>query len=539
MNMNGFKQMLKQHIEVLFFFIVIGLNLIPVFSGKFFPSMDGAAHLNNSQLIKELLLGSNTFLKDFFVFNPEPVPNWIGHFILVFFKMFLPSYLAEKSLLLIYFIGLPLAFRGLIKTISPNNVIYSYFIFPFTYSSVFLLGFYNFSLAIILFFITLNYWIIVANKKTTIKSAIILFLLISATYFSHIFMFALLLFSIGLHIVTTLFIALIENVERPKTLFLSFVKKTITIIVCSIIPLILFGYYVVSRGALQVKNYIPKEELIGWIKNIRPIIAYNPPIEEAFTTKIFYVLTALFILALYHKIDSILNAVSRIKPFRENLKSIFKVSDFWLLCFILVLGLYFVMPDSDDSGGFFSVRLGLLFFMILILWLSTQQVSKWFNITAIAIVLVMHFNLNNTYANSIKELDMQAQECYNAAEVIPENSVVLPLDFSNHWLQGHFSNYLGADKSLIILENYECDKGYFPLLWNKEKYPNFLLDGKTPDEIECLWWKTDLNNGKKQIDYVFILGDINTIFDACIQTNILYKFEKVYQGSGCTVFKVK
>ncbi len=297
-------------------------------------------------------------------------------------------------------------------------------------------------------------------------------------------------------------------------------------------------FYIISRNSLQNNSNVPTEDLISWIKNIRPIIAYNPPLEEAFTTKIFYLIAILVVLGVYLEINKLFSSKFSIKTL---VSTILPVINPWFFIVSILLIMYFFLPlaDDDDAGGFFKVRLGLLFFIMLIVWISTLKVSKWMNIIAVSAVIFFHFKLNNYYCTVINELDFQAQECYKAAEVIPENSVVLPLDFSNHWLQGHFSNYLGADKSLIILENYECDKGYFPLLWNKEKYPNFLLDGKTPDEIECLWWKTDLNNGKKQIDYVFILGDINTIFDACIQTNILYKFEKVYQGSGCTVFKVK
>ncbi len=524
--------------EKIIFLIVIGLNLIPVFSGKFFPTMDGGSHLNNVTLIKELLFNSNTILKDYFIFNPEPVPNWMGHFILLFFKLFLPSFLAEKALLLIYFIGFPLAFRALIKTISPENIIYSYLIFPFTYSSVFLLGFYNFSLAIIFFLLTLTYWIKQSNKPFTIKSYIFLFLLMIATYFSHIFMFALLLFSLGLHVLTTSFFEKIENNISFKSFFSVIIKKGTTILICSFIPLVLFVFYVISRPVLEVKNYIATEELIAWIKNIRPIIAYNPPLEEAFTTKIFYILSSLFIIAIYLKADNFFKSLhSPNDSHKVWWKSIITAIDFWLLCFGLVLALYFIMPDSDNSGGFFSIRLGLVFFILLILWISTQNISKWFSILSLVIVLFMHFQLNIYYASVIKDLDKQAQDCYQAAEFIEPNSTVLSLNYSNHWLMGHFSNYLGADKPMVILENYEATKGYFPLLWNEEKYPNMLLAGKIFEETKCLWWKSSPQNSIKNIDYVFVLGNSYGNEDACVQENVLLKFKKVYQGSGCALFK--
>ena len=98
-------------IEKWIFLLMTGINLFPVLIFKFFPTMDGAAHLYNSNLIGSLLFESNPQLNSFFCFNPEPVPNWTGHLFLSVFNCFLPAFIAEKVLLIFYFIGLPYAFR--------------------------------------------------------------------------------------------------------------------------------------------------------------------------------------------------------------------------------------------------------------------------------------------------------------------------------------------------------------------------------------------------------------------------------------------
>jgi len=127
-------------IEKFLFLIVVLLNIIPVLSYTYFPTMDGPAHLYNSNLITHLLFEDNQQLHEFYKLNTIAVPNWIGHFILSFFNLFLPAFLAEKILLLIYFVGLPYSFRRLIITINPKAVFVSYFIFPFTYSFLFFIG---------------------------------------------------------------------------------------------------------------------------------------------------------------------------------------------------------------------------------------------------------------------------------------------------------------------------------------------------------------------------------------------------------------
>ena len=62
MNLKGIEK-----VERWFFLAMTLLNLMPIFVGKFFPTMDGAAHLYNSNLINHLLFESR--LNDFFIFS--------------------------------------------------------------------------------------------------------------------------------------------------------------------------------------------------------------------------------------------------------------------------------------------------------------------------------------------------------------------------------------------------------------------------------------------------------------------------------------
>jgi len=209
--------------EKYIFLLVTVLNLIPVLQDKFFPTMDGAAHLYNSNIINELIFENNNLFELYFSFNEILVPNWIGHFLLSFFNFFFPAFIAEKILLLFYLIGLPYAFRKLIKTISSQNIGLSYFIFPFSYSFLFTLGFYNFSIAIILMLITLNYWIKNYNQQILNKKILILALLLTLTFFSHVFIFSLLMFFIGLHILfNLLYQSLSGSINFKKSIFLQF-----------------------------------------------------------------------------------------------------------------------------------------------------------------------------------------------------------------------------------------------------------------------------------------------------------------------------
>uniref|UniRef100_UPI0019616CE7 hypothetical protein n=1 Tax=Okeania hirsuta TaxID=1458930 RepID=UPI0019616CE7 len=76
------------------------------------------------------------------------------------------------------------------------------------------------------------------------------------------------------------------------------------------------------------------------------------------------------------------------------------------------------------------------------------------------------------------------QEYLEVRQHIPDRSTVLPLSFAHQgltpegknvarriWLFMHAADYLGTDRSLVMLGNYEAGLGYFPLIWKADKQP--------------------------------------------------------------------
>ena len=76
----------------------------------------------------------------------------------------------------------------------------------------------------------------------------------------------------------------------------------------------------------------------------------------------------------------------------------------------------------------------------------------------------------------------------SGTDFIKPYSVVLPLDFSpggedehgkligdRNWVFCHAAQYMGTEKPMIILDNYEANMGYFPLVWNNNVNPYNLL----------------------------------------------------------------
>lgn len=519
--------------ERYFFLAITILNLIPVLACRFFPTMDGAAHLYNSNIINELVFKSNPHLSTFFTLNTFPVPNWTGHFILSFINLFLSAFIAEKILLLFYLIALPYSFRQLIKTIAPKGVLLSYFIFPFTYSFLLLLGFYNFLLALVFMFITLNYKIKNEREQFSTSKIFVLVSLLMLVYFSHIAVF-----------ITTLFILLAHSFFRH--IFENKSTKSKVKIIALALSLkayaLLFIYYFSTVSTSGNATFITTKELAYWLKRI---IVFNPQREEVFTKIVFYLIFSLAIIAVH---NSVKLTIKRLKEstlknsFLTVVSTIFNCLGFWLIPMFIFLILYFLLPDSTSNAGYVSTRLGLLFFLLLIIWLSSQKIQKWIVIIAASIVLFCHFNLLLLHHALIKDLNKIAESCYSASAHIAANSIVLPLNYSDNWLTGHFSNYLGVDKPMIILENYECGTRYFPVRWNEPEIPNVLLGNAASTDFPCLQWKSNNQSKPEKIDYVFVSGKIETKTDTCgllITEKIKENYSLIFENENCQLFEKK
>src|SRR5215831_15066252 len=88
------------------------LSLLPLWSACYFPSQDGPAHLENAVILREYNWPDRELFRTFYLINPNPEPNWVGHLALAgLMALGLPPLLAEKVLLTGYLLLLPLAVR--------------------------------------------------------------------------------------------------------------------------------------------------------------------------------------------------------------------------------------------------------------------------------------------------------------------------------------------------------------------------------------------------------------------------------------------
>lgn len=478
--------------------------------------MDGAAHLYNSNLIIQLLKNDSN-ISTYFELNNSIIPNWTCFLILSFSKLFFPAFIAEKILFIIYFSGLAFSFRVLTKELNIHNSSFSILIFPFTYTLLFHLGFYNYSLSFILLFSTLYYWL-KTYKSDNYSKYFILFILFLLTYFSALLTFLFLGLIIVLFIISQ---SLNDyyNKKPTKDIIIKSSKELGLLFLVTLPSLIFSIIFIKSSTFFPTNDKYSIVELFKWLNDVRSLIVYVYEGEEILTEQYLHISLVIVFVSFFYRFQKNNKIYSFIN---------FRKSDIILIPILFSLILLFTIPDGY-SAGMMSDRFSLMAYMLFIVWVSSQSIPKKLSILLSIITVFIHLGLQLKHFNgSIRHLNKNAVTISNSSIYIKDFSVVLPINMSDIWVEPHFSNYLGADKPLIILENYEASVGWFPVKWNSKKLPRIKLDGQ--DNVKGIQWISNINSTKtKEIDYVFLYGKTNNIDDTIWEKlrNILSKSFKL------------
>ena len=87
--------MTQRHHTTIFIAIVI-LQLVPIWSVHYLPTVDGPSHVYNAWVLHELVSGRSAFLSQTFRVNWSPQPNWIGSAVMALLMTIVPPTIAEK-----------------------------------------------------------------------------------------------------------------------------------------------------------------------------------------------------------------------------------------------------------------------------------------------------------------------------------------------------------------------------------------------------------------------------------------------------------
>ncbi len=439
---NTMKNKDLSRLERILFVVFCLVNLFPLFYSRWFPSMDGPAHIYTANIVKEIIRG-NIALKEFFSLSLL-VPNLTGSFLLSLFQFVFPAWLAEKLLIILILILLPVSFRYFVFSFKNKPTLLTLAIFPFTWHFLFMIGFYNYSLGLSLALFALGYYTR-TREACTMKETALLGLLTLLLAFTHIFVFVI--FGImWLALLLGDMVWFFRKADR-KTLIALFVNRYAKYLIGVLPGLMFAGIYLFKTAnnsfSAGADRFLTVGEHFHWLFITRPLVIYYMEKESVFGIIVFAILVGW----------TVASFISGKKDNREK-KSKKTIRFFLLAGTIVVLILYFILPDyKAGAGGHLSLRLLIPFYVFFIAWLGTRKLPQWLQTLGVAGLLFSTVMLWKIHLPELRQMSLEAESLVQAGKRIPAGSVILPINAGDHWLQPHFLNYLGAENSLVILEN--------------------------------------------------------------------------------------
>jgi hypothetical protein len=426
--------------------VLIFLQLTPVWYFRFLPTQDGPAHVENAVILRDLSLGKPSS----FSINPHPVPNWTGHALLAIFSTAVTPRVAEKFLVSLYVILLPICAAYAGRSIRKGGEWIGILLIPFIYSLALHKGLYNFCLSLALFFLLIGAAIRCWRKPTwrTIPLILTISLLL---YFSHVVSLVMAI------IVLSGLAAGTINTKRQEAESWRPTLQKLAILAAALSPALLLAawFFLTSRGpaadrrpvGVQLLRFFELDALGSFRKpELLVAIAYSAALW----------LTTLIVLAI------------------KTIKRRWTTWDGMLALVAITLAVYLAAPNSAAGGGQISFRLSLYPYFVLILWLAAQPIPSLIRAAAAAAAtiacatfLILHWG---TYAR----LNVYLKEYESIANHVEAGKTIIDLDRSRDSLAErkiswrirpfwHAIGYVAAKKNLVNLGNYEVLMGYFPL----------------------------------------------------------------------------
>ena len=500
--------LLSTDLWTLAFIFLLLVYILPIWVFKYFPSQDGPCHIYNSFILKHHSDPDYRF-NEFYEVRKSPVPNWTSHASMMLLMYIVPPLIAEKLLLTGYIVLMAVSMLYLVNAVEGGRTPLAFIGFPFIYNYLFLMGFYNYSLSVALFMLSVGYWW--KHFDTFgMRNVIALGSLLIVLYFCHLVSLVLAFFSIAMMAV----LSLPPKFTRWKQALLS--------LACMLPSMGLTFYYTMSRGTVRSPGTWTLNRL--WQYFVRnESLAYHSQSQIIFGKLVTGMFAILFLYALVR--DHFLT-----KEWRFGLRLHRK--DFFLLLCVIFFVMYLKAPDGMSGGGFIKTRLALMPFLIIIPWLSwdVPKIGKFAVGGALMLLSIAYIAHASYYHKGLSD-DMKIYT--SGRDVLERNKVVMPLAFNRvgkGWRIGaflHSVGHYGYSTGCIELDNYEATTSYFPTFFKPDLHrpPLSTIESK-PAEVDFAEYADD-------IDYI-ITWSLASGSD--VEARILKHYSLIKHNGGLKIF---
>jgi hypothetical protein len=443
--------------EILLFAALVVLHLVPLWAFPFVPSQDGADHQALAHVLREYDDPGAGLLRQYYQLNRESLPNWFVYFLLADVLAFVPVPLADKILLSLYVVLLPVSVRYAVRGIDPGAGSLAVLAFPFLYNFPFHMGFYNFCFSLVAFLFTLGWWLRGQGRMGPLRIAVLAGLAFWV-YFTHPVSFVL------------AFVAILTLagwrmlLELRETGFWRGFRAWVLPPLLAFLPaLVLMASFVGQRLDRQVAG------LSLWVKikhmaSLYSLVSMDRRVV-VFSTAFAVLLGAFAVLCILRR---------RGPEPRDGL----------LLVALVFTVIYFVAPNDLSGGGFIVHRINLYLFLALIPWIASFPLGRRERLVLQAGAVAVSLGILGLLWPRYAEVNDGLKEVMAAGEHIPPDSTVLTLSYAHFGLAPdggplvfrvrpflHPVGHVAARKRIVDLSLYQADEDYFPIFFTPALNP--------------------------------------------------------------------
>jgi len=401
------------------------LAIVPIWSVRYLPTVDGPSHVYNSWILHELLRGHDGPVAQWFEIDKRPHPNWIGHAIMAVLMFAVSPIIAEK----LFMTGLIALFLYAMWRYARTP--FAAFIgVPFAYNRLLHFGFYNFCFGSALYFLTVAIWWRRRDRPNGSTISLVAAMLI-VCYFSHAMTVLLGMGSIGLLWLLTI---------RGRRI------GSHALHLLSFIPVLPLLWWFRSTGATYLDAEVKGSNLIGFLA--RGDVLYS--LGRAQKGLAIAVMIALLFAI-------IVTLVRREWTWRED--------DAWMVLSVVICGLYllsvFVAADMRD-------RMALFVSLSFLSWLDLRLTSRAQSVATIAAAIVCVAWLGYVVSR-YRVVGSYIQRYVQSAEPMGERSTFMPVLYeigppdNLAPVYYHAVDYAALRKESVDISNYEPVLAYFPI----------------------------------------------------------------------------
>lgn len=374
------------------FVALILLSLIPIVLFEHFPSEDTPLHVASAAVY---LNTDSPLVEEYYQVDSLLAPNVLGDLVLAGLLSFLSAAAAVKVMIIALALGLPLALRWCLSTVSPSMSWLAILAIPLSNGRSLYMGYLNFQLAVVVGLVAFAFWNgHLRGERGTPSRWALLVVLLTLTLLSHPLPFLA---------VFLLVFAVAVNEGRSSG---SATRTLGGFALAGALPLALM---LVSGGGMDT-SLVYSQGLVDRAVRlpfflVYALSAYEVPLGVLSTAAI-----------------ALVAVIALISPKERRWES-----PGFLMASALLFAIFFGAPDGIGNGADVVPRVALYFFIVVLLWVAGRTLPDWARKTSIACAAVVVLALAVVRIPSHQVLDEDIREYLSGEQVVVAGSTVLPL----------------------------------------------------------------------------------------------------------------